>query len=124
MTLNLYLSPELILDATLEELLLVEHFERNDILAALFTGEVHMAKLATPQRLSDLEVIDAPLSAVKHLRLLRRLLTHLKDWLSRSCAGRTFEFRSFVHLELLLLYGSLVLHVLLPLLRDGLDDRS
>ena len=58
MTLDLDLSPQLVLNAAFEKLLLEEHFEGDDVLAALLTGEVHVAKLATAEGLADFEIVD------------------------------------------------------------------
>lgn len=68
-TLDLDLPPELVLDATFEELLLVEHLEGDDVLATLLSGEVDVAKLATTQRFPNFEIVDSPLGAVEYFGL-------------------------------------------------------
>ena len=52
-------------DIALQELALVEDLERDNKLALLLTRQVNMAKLATTKRLANLEVINAPLSAIE-----------------------------------------------------------
>lgn len=54
--LDLNLAPQLVLHVTLLQLRLEQHLERHDVLALLLARQVHVAELAAPQRLPDVEV--------------------------------------------------------------------
>lgn len=68
MRLNLDLSSQLMLHIALHQLLLVEHFERNNKLGLLFSCQVDMAKLSSAKRLPNFKIIDSPFFRVKLLR--------------------------------------------------------
>jgi len=55
-TLDLNLATQLVLDAGLEELRLLEDFEGDNVFRGLLTGEVNRAELAAPEGLADLRV--------------------------------------------------------------------
>ena len=65
------LSSQLVLHIVLEELALVEDFKRDDELGFLFSRKIHVAKLASSERLSNFEVIYTPISALECLHLNR-----------------------------------------------------
>ena len=61
-TLNLYLSPQLMRDLGLLQLPLVHHFDRNNEFTLLLSSEVDVAELSAAKRLLDIKVFDVPLS--------------------------------------------------------------
>ena len=61
--LDLDLAAELMLDAGLEELGLLQHLEGDDVLGPLLPGQVDGAELAPAEGLADLEVVEGPLPA-------------------------------------------------------------
>ena len=83
---DLDLTAQLLCHFALEKLMLVENLDGENILALLLSRQVDVAKLATAKRHSDLEVIDAPLGAVKVLIFLLGLcssslcLDSLRHW--------------------------------------------
>ena len=50
------LPSQLVLHVRLLELVLEQHFQRDDVLASLLARQVHVAELAAAQRLTDVEV--------------------------------------------------------------------
>jgi hypothetical protein len=54
--LDLNLSPQLVLNMRLLQLILKQHLERDDVLTVLLARQVHVAELAAPQRLTSVEV--------------------------------------------------------------------
>ena len=54
--LDLDLPSQLVLHVRLLELVLEQHFQRDDVLASLLARQVHVAELAAAQRLTDVEV--------------------------------------------------------------------
>lgn len=63
--LNLNFSSQLIGNFLAQQLLLVKNLERDYKFAFPLPGQVDVAKLATTKRLSDFEVVNGPLSAIK-----------------------------------------------------------
>jgi len=55
---NLHLSPQLMGYLRIQQLVLVEHFKRDDEFCLLLPRKVDVAKLSTPKGLSDLEIVD------------------------------------------------------------------
>ena len=62
MRLNLNLPPKLMLHSTLQQLTLTQYLERNNILCSTLTSEVDLAKLSSPEWLSDFEILKRPSS--------------------------------------------------------------
>lgn len=58
--LDLDLSSKLVLDSGPEQLVLLEHLQRYDVVGLLLSRQVHRTKLALAQRQTDLEVRQAP----------------------------------------------------------------
>mmetsp|Transcript_37548 Transcript_37548/g.93369 ORF Transcript_37548/g.93369 Transcript_37548/m.93369 type:complete len:203 (-) Transcript_37548:257-865(-) len=58
--LDLNLSPQLVLNMRLLQLILEQHLERDDVLTVLLARQVHVAELAAPQRLTYVEVAQLP----------------------------------------------------------------
>lgn len=56
MRLDLNLSPQLVLHVRLLQLVLEQHLQRHDVLAALLTRQVDVAELAAAQRLAYVKV--------------------------------------------------------------------
>ena len=59
---DLDLPSQLVLDARLAQLALVEHLERDDKVRLLLAGEVDLAKLAVAERLANVKVGERPLA--------------------------------------------------------------
>lgn len=68
MGLDLDLPSQLVLDARLAQLRLVEHLERDDEVRLLLARQVDFAKLAVAERLADVEVTERPLAQLLLLR--------------------------------------------------------
>lgn len=62
--LDLDLADDLLLDVVGHDLLLGHHLQRAHVAAALLAHTVHLAKLALPQALPDLEVRELPLTCL------------------------------------------------------------
>lgn len=69
MGLDLNLSSDLLFNLVLHDLLLIKDLESNDELGLLLSSEEHLPKLSAGERLSDFEIIDAPLFRIELLRL-------------------------------------------------------
>ena len=67
MTLNFYLSAQLMLDPGFHKLPFVKNFERDDKFGFNLSCEVHMSKLATTHWSTDLEIVYRPLGWIKFL---------------------------------------------------------
>ena len=65
MTLNLDLSPKLVLDFGLDQLLLVEHFQSNNEFGSFLSCEIDVAKLASAHWFAYFEIIDAPIFRIE-----------------------------------------------------------
>lgn len=113
MALDLDLSSQLVLDSSLQKLLLEEHLKRHYVLATLLPRQVDMAKLATTKGFADLEIVNSPLRAIECFRL--RIACHHFDlfqtqqkitlWpsspMKTKCTyiGEALELCGFVHFE-------------------------
>ena len=67
MTVDFNFATKLILQVIFENLGFVEYFERNQEFALFFSGQIHVTKFASTQRLSDLKVFNAPLFRIEKL---------------------------------------------------------
>ena len=58
--LNLNLSSELMFHLSLDQLRFEEDFQRDDVLALLFSGQVNVSELSFAQRSAYVEVVQSP----------------------------------------------------------------
>ena len=58
--LDLHLPPQLVFDPSLLQLLLEQHLQGQDEHRLPLPGQVHVTKLALPQRTADVKVLQAP----------------------------------------------------------------
>jgi len=71
------LSSKLVFYLVLQELLFVNHLQRNDVLALLFPSKIDIAEFALPQLPSDLKVLDFPVRlALLRLSFARQEILH------------------------------------------------
>jgi len=63
MTLNFNLTPQLVLHASLQKLVLLQDFERHYVLCPDFTGKINRAELTAAQWLSNFKVLKRPLES-------------------------------------------------------------
>ena len=60
MRLDLDLSSELMFHLSLDQLRFEEDFQRDDVLALLFSGQVNVSELSFAQRSAYVEVVQSP----------------------------------------------------------------
>ena len=60
MRLDLDLSSELMFHLSLDQLRFEEDFQRDDVLALLFSGQVNVSELSFAQRSAYVEVVQGP----------------------------------------------------------------
>ena len=60
MRLDLDLSSELMFHLSLDQLRFEEDFQRDDVLALLFSGQVNVSELSFAQRSANVEVVQSP----------------------------------------------------------------
>ena len=61
MRLNLDLAAQLMLNACFLQLRLEENLQSHDVLGRFLTSQVHISKLATPERFANVEIAELPL---------------------------------------------------------------